>query len=43
MSPLKYFAKLFDTLINMSEDAEEGKGQRNYGDEHMESLSSSIV
>lgn len=36
MSPLRYFAKLLNTLINMSEDAEEGKGQRNYGNKHRE-------
>lgn len=37
------FSKLFDTLINMGDDAEEGKGQRNYDNKHMENLSSSTV
>lgn len=34
LSPFKYFPKLSDTLINMSDDAEEGKGQRNYDNKH---------
>lgn len=34
VSPFKRLPKLSDTLINMSDDAEEGKGQRNYGNKH---------
>jgi len=37
------FSKLSDTLINMSSNAEDRKGQRNYDDKHLRILSSRTV
>lgn len=37
------FPKLSDTLISMSNDAEGGKGQRNYDNKHLKDLRASTV
>lgn len=42
-APAKQCVKLSDTLINMSNDAEEKKGQINYDNKYVKNLTSSIV